>query len=73
MWHYAHVLPNLTKHLAIRLVPKSRNRNADGLTLQEIVPAIHEIRGQRVVLDAELGRIYGVPVKALNQGNQAKR
>jgi len=30
-------------------------------------PTIHQIRGQRVVLDADLARIYGVTTKRLNQ------
>ncbi|HEY7239960.1 MAG TPA: ORF6N domain-containing protein [Burkholderiales bacterium] len=30
-------------------------------------PLIFEARGQRVILDADLARIYGVPTRALNQ------
>ncbi len=33
----------------------------------DIGPLIVEVRGQRVMLDAALARIYGVPTKALNQ------
>jgi hypothetical protein len=33
----------------------------------EIGPLIAEVRGQRVILDGDLARIYGVPTKALNQ------
>lgn len=40
---------------------------SDNLALQKIAPLIHEIRGERVILDADLAAIYGVPVKALNQ------
>ena len=32
-----------------------------------IEPMIRLIRGQRVILDADLARIYGVPTKVLNQ------
>lgn len=32
-----------------------------------ITPAIRAIRGQKVILDSDLARIYGVPTKALNQ------
>jgi len=39
----------------------------DNLALQKITPLIHEIRGERVILDSDLARIYGVSVKALNQ------
>jgi hypothetical protein len=40
---------------------------AENLLLRRIAPLIHEIRGERVILDFDLARIYGVPVKALNQ------
>ena len=33
----------------------------------DIDPLIVEVRGQKVILDADLARIYGVPTKALNQ------
>jgi len=36
---------------------------------------IHDLRGQKVMLDADLARVYGVPTKALNQAvkrNQAR-
>jgi hypothetical protein len=28
---------------------------------------IHEVRGEKVMLDSDLARVYGVPTKALNQ------
>jgi hypothetical protein len=34
---------------------------------QQIEQAIHVIRGERVMLDADLAGLYGVEVKALNQ------
>jgi hypothetical protein len=37
------------------------------LTQEDLEPLIHAIRGQRVVLDADLARLYGVSTKALNQ------
>ena len=40
---------------------------SENLALQKIAPLIHEIRGERVILDSDLARIYGVQVKALNQ------
>ena len=40
---------------------------SENLAVEKIAPLIHEIRGQRVILDSDLARIYGVPVKALNQ------
>ncbi len=38
---------------------------------EQIMSAIFFIRGQRVILDADLAPIYGVPVKRLNE--QVKR
>ena len=35
--------------------------------LQIIQNKIHEIRGQKVMLDRDLAEMYGVPTKALNQ------
>ena len=40
---------------------------SENLALQKIAPLIHQIHGQRVILDSDLARIYGVSVKALNQ------
>jgi hypothetical protein len=33
----------------------------------DVTPLIHSIRGQRVILDADLARIYVVPTKRLNE------
>lgn len=35
--------------------------------LEPVEPLIRVIRGERVILDADLARLYGVPTKALNQ------
>lgn len=37
------------------------------MDLSRIEPLIHVIRGQRVMLDEDLARVYGVPIKRLNQ------
>lgn len=42
------------------------------MTPKKILPAdidllIIEVRGQKVILDADLAQLYGVPTKALNQ------
>ena len=42
----------------IALLPASTTR---------IEPLIHVIRGERIILDADLARIYGVPTKRLNE------
>jgi leucyl aminopeptidase len=41
------------------------------MTTEAIEPTIHVVRGQRVILDAELAHIYGVTTKRLNE--QVKR
>lgn len=43
---------------------KSKNQL---LLVDHIEPCILMIRGQRVILDADLAALYGVPTKALNQ------
>ena len=32
-----------------------------------LAPLVHTIRGERVLLDADLAALYGVPTKVLNQ------
>ena len=49
----------------------SSKATSDNLGLQKIAPLINEIRGERVILDSDLARIYGVPTKRLNE--QVKR
>ena len=44
-----------------------KSQRSGSLALQRIAPLIHEIRGERVILDSDLAGIYDVPVKALNQ------
>lgn len=34
---------------------------------EPLEPLIHLLRGQRVILDADLARLYGVTTKSLNQ------
>ena len=51
--------------------PKARITDTNNLALQKIAPLIHEIRGERVILDSDLARIYGVTTKRLNE--QVKR
>lgn len=41
------------------------------VALQKIAPLIHEIRGERTILDSDLARIYGVTTRRLNE--QVKR
>ena len=41
--------------------------NLPAVLIERIEECIYTIRGQRVMLDAELARVYGVPTKTLNQ------
>ncbi len=41
------------------------------LALERIEPLIHEIRGEKVILDSDLARLYGVATKRFNE--QVKR
>jgi hypothetical protein len=54
------------------MLRRSATKKQDLAKVESIEPVICEIRGQRVILDADLARIYRVTTKALNQGGQAK-
>ena len=41
--------------------------NTKLIVLEQIEPLIKTVRGQKVILDADLARLYGVPTKVLNQ------
>lgn len=41
--------------------------------LSAVEGVIHPIRGERVILDADLAKLYGVPTKALNQAVRRNR
>ena len=43
---------------------KTRHANVE---IEPVESLIHLIRGQRVILDADLARVYGVPTKRLNE------
>jgi hypothetical protein len=63
---------DLSTHFTeLLLSPKAKIEGGDNLALQKIAPLIHQIRGERVILDADLARIYGVTTKRLNE--QVKR
>jgi hypothetical protein len=48
-------------------VAKRVKSSASELTLKEIEQVIHVIRGQRVMLDFDLARFYGVTTRRLNE------
>ena len=37
------------------------------ILVDQIEPLIHEVRGQKVILDGDLAKLYGVETKALNR------
>ena len=41
--------------------------------MPDLETLIHEIRGQKVMIDSDLARIYGVATKALNQAVKRNR
>jgi hypothetical protein len=61
----------LTITFGVFLPSKPQTVATDSLALQKIAPLIHEVRGERVILDSDLARIYGVATKRLNE--QVKR
>jgi len=49
-------------------MPKPASRKKQALArIEPIEPMIRLIRGQRVILDSDLAKIYGVPTKRLNE------
>ena len=48
-------------------------KTALSLIIPDIDSLIIEVRGQKVILDAGLAKIYGVPTKALNQAVKRNR
>jgi hypothetical protein len=54
----------------VRAKSKS-SKNSKALALERVDPLIHEIRGEKVILDSDLARLYGVTTKRLNE--QVKR
>ena len=48
-------------------MPTSKKEKAIAVPVEQIEQAILLIRGQKVILDANLAELYGVPTKALKQ------
>jgi hypothetical protein len=46
--------------------------NVELMLAPDITSLIHSLRGERVILDADLARLYGVPTKAFNQAVKRK-
>ena len=49
-----------------------RMSNQTLLHVTTLASVIRTIRGQKVILDSDLARIYGVPTKALNQAGETQ-
>ncbi len=43
------------------------------LPVERFETLIHEMRGEKVILDSDLARIYGVPTRTLNQAVKRSR
>ncbi len=55
-------------------MPRARRTPAQPpVSLDSLDGLIHTIRGERVILDADLARLYGAPTKALNQAVRRNR
>jgi hypothetical protein len=52
---------------------KSSVSNAPSAPIASVESVIYTVRGERVILDAELAKLYGVPTKALNQAVRRNR
>lgn len=46
-------------------------KKSQALTIELVEPLLYVLRGERIILDVDLARIYGVPTKRLNE--QVKR
>jgi hypothetical protein len=68
-WHFKNSIC-LARHNKFRNAARTSAMPKSTKSLHLLEPVdclIHEIRGERVILDADLARIYGVPIKRLNQ------
>ncbi len=54
-----------------RVPSKKKATGSESLALEQVEPLIQEIRGEKVILDSDLARLYGVTTKRLNE--QVKR
>jgi len=45
----------------------SRRTKLELVLIESVERLIREVHGERIILDADLARIYGVPTKRLNE------
>jgi hypothetical protein len=55
------------------MVRKTSSRKKTAMTTPPLESLIHVIRGQKVMLDADLAHLYEVPTSALNQAVKRNR
>ena len=53
--------------MELPLSSKAKDGSTNNLALQKIAPLIHQVRGERVILDSDLARIYAVDTRSLIQ------
>ena len=56
--------PEVRQFLASHTMPKA---SKEPIVLEPVDPLLREIRGERVILDSDLARIYGVPTFRFNE------
>ena len=49
------------------MAARSHRKSSTAVSAPDVESVILLVRGQRVMIDADLARLYGVPTKALNQ------
>lgn len=49
------------------------SKNSRALALERVDPLIHEIRGEKVILDTDLARLYDIPTFRLNEAVKRNR
>ena len=49
------------------------SKNSKALALERVDPLIHEIRGEKVILDSDLARLYDIPTFRLNEAVKRNR
>ena len=65
-------MPRARRSPALSSAPLVRLRDAS-VRQDSLEPIIHTIRGERVILDADLARLYGTETKVLNQAVRRNR
>lgn len=65
-------MPRARRSPALPSAPLVRLRDASAVQ-DSLEPIIHTIRGERVILDADLARLYGTETKVLNQAVRRNR